>query len=409
MIERLLWFRRLIVFLFLQCVVILFTSFISGNSDKPGIELESIIKNLPSPHIALVENYSSYIQSQIDSTKTVGAAIAIVSHDSLIFLDTYGVRIAGTSDSVDNHTQFRLASVSKGFAGVLACMLQEEGIIDLDEKVIETLPGFSLKNPESTNNLTIKQTLNHTTGIAPHAYDGLIEDGVPYSTILSQFKNVDIAAAPGNVYGYQNAVFSLIDTILRVKTNCTYEELLYEKIFYPLGMSDASVDFNSMKFSNNAAYPHQMVNGHYNTIKLNSGYYNVAPAAGVNASISDMTKWLKALLGANPEVIDSLVRKEISTPLVYTPLQRHYTKSWGKVDNKQYSLGWRIYTYMGHNIIYHGGFVKGYRAEIAFCPELKTGIVFLQNSPNQLAGKVVPEFWKNYVAAINDNLVAQNN
>lgn len=393
--------RGLLVFAFLQCVIILFTSFISEKKNNLKVDLESIIKNLPSPHTMFVDDYNNYINSQIDSTKTVGAALAIVSHDSVIFMDTYGVKIAGTSDSVDIHTKFRLASVSKGFAGVLASILQKEGVLNLDEKIIEIIPGFSLKSKENTEKLTIKNTLNHTTGIEAHAYDGLAGDGVPYSNIVAQLKDANIAGKTGEIYSYQNAIFSLLDTIVRVKTNCTYNELLHEKIFGPLAMEDATVDFNSMKYGTNVAYPHKLVNGRFNTIKLNSGYYNVAPAAGVNASISDMSKWLKALMGANPEVIDSIVRKEIATPLIYTPLQRHYTKNWGKVDDKYYSLGWRIYSFLGHTIIYHGGFVNGYRAEIAFCPELKTGIVFLQNSPNQMAGKTVPEFWKKYLTFVN--------
>jgi beta-lactamase class C len=119
-----------------------------------------------------------------------------------------------------------------------------------------------------------------------------------------------------------------------------------------------------------------------------------------------MSKWLKALLGSNPNVIDSVVLNDITTPLVTTPLQRHYTANWDKVSTKQYSLGWRIFNYYGHSIIYHGGFVKGYRAEIAFCPELKTGIVFLENSPNQLAGKTIPEFWNMYFKSFDKTYLA---
>ncbi|MBN2485482.1 MAG: beta-lactamase family protein [Bacteroidales bacterium] len=378
----------------LPIAVLIFTSFIGESIERKDSFLDNLVKNLPSPHLAFIEEYGNYILSQVDSTKTVGAALAVVSHDSLLFMKTYGVRIAGTADSVDFNTKFRLASVSKGFAGVLACILQEEGILNLDEKIIETVPGFHLKSAENTVQLTLKHTLNHSTGIEAHAFDGMAGDGAPYSRIVDQLKQANIAGKPGDIYSYQNAIFSLIDTVLRAKTYCTYSELLYEKIFYPLGMNDASVDFEAMKTNRNVAYPHQMVNGRYTTIKLNSGYYNVAPAAGVNASISDMAKWLKALMGGAPNVIDTTVRRNIETPLIYTPLKRQYTKHWGKVDEKYYSLGWRVYKYNGHTIVYHGGFVRGYRAEIAYCPELKTGMVFLQNSPNALAGKVVPEFWK---------------
>jgi beta-lactamase class C len=406
MILKLKKYNRVLLLVGMQCVIVLFTSFISADHDSEAFNLNAFIDKLPTPYTDLVTNYNNYLQSGIDSTNTVGAAVAIVSHDSIIFIKSYGVKKVGTTDSVDIHTLFRLASVSKGFAGVLASKLQEEGVLDLDETVKSVLPGFMLKETVNTNQLTIKQTLDHSSGIAPHAYDGLIEQGAAFSEIISQLRTVDVADAPGKVYAYQNAMYSLIDTILRIKTNCTYAELLKENIFAPLGMTDASLDYYSMLNGSDVAYPHQIVNGKYNTMKLNAGYYNVAPAAGVNASISDMSKWLKALLGSNPDVIDSVISKDISTPLITTPLQRHYTFHWGHVATKEYSLGWRIFEYYGHEIIYHGGFVQGYRAEIAFCPELKTGIVFLQNSPNQLAGKTIPDFWKMYFSEFDKNCLA---
>jgi hypothetical protein len=55
--------------------------------------------------------------------------------------------------------------------------------------------------------------------------------------------------------------------------------------------------------------------------------------------------------------------------------------------------------YKGHKIIYHGGYVKGYRAEIAFCPEEQLGMVFLQNSPNRVASMSVPAFFNIWFAS----------
>jgi hypothetical protein len=43
--------------------------------------------------------------------------------------------------------------------------------------------------------------------------------------------------------------------------------------------------------------------------------------------------------------------------------------------------------------MYHGGYVRGYQAQIAFCPELDVGIAFLQNSPNGMASRSIPAFF----------------
>jgi len=122
------------------------------------------------------------------------------------------------------------------------------------------------------------------------------------------------------------------------------------------------------------------------------GYYNVLPAAGVNASISDMGRWLLALLGYQQEWLPDTVISAITTPVVYTPLKWRYTRYWEPFRERYYSLGWRIYEYKGRKIMYHGGYIRGYRAEIAFCPAEDVGIAFMENSPNNLASRFVPAF-----------------
>ena len=109
------------------------------------------------------------------------------------------------------------------------------------------------------------------------------------------------------------------------------------------------------------------------------------------------------LTGNNPEAISPDVLKMITTPEIRTPLKRAYTRHWDPIDERSYSFGWRIFDYKGFRIMYHGGYVRGYRAEIAFCPELKTGLAFLQNSPNGIASRCVPTFFNMYIEELEDN------
>ena len=149
------------------------------------------------------------------------------------------------------------------------------------------------------------------------------------------------------------------------------------------------------KENGNIAYPH-VLKREYMPLSPNLGYYDLLPAAGVNASISDMGKWLLALLGNKQHIINRGVLNEIETPVIQTYLKRNYYLYWDHIDSIYYSLGWRIYIYKGRKILYHGGYVSGYRSEIAFCPEENIGIAFLQNSPNELAAKVVPMFFNTW-------------
>jgi beta-lactamase class C len=356
-----------------------------------------VVSDDSSAETMAINKYSKQFKNEFDSNKTVGAALAIVYKGKVAFIKCYGVKVAGTNDSINIHTAFRLASVSKGFAGVLACMLEQDSIIHLNDRVIEYLPSFRLKDTLNSQSLTIQHLLSHTTGLIPHAFDNLIEDGVPFSTVLSELPTVEITGSPGELYSYQNVIYSLIDTIFYLQTGKKYKSLIEKRIFRPLRMRNASVGSDVYTvFHKNVAMPHIWDGSHNVPLMPNEGYYNLLPAAGVNASIIDMCKWMIALMGYKEGVINKEIQKKIQTPLIETPLKRSYTQSWGHVDKKQYSLGWRIYTYKGKKIIYHGGYVTGYKAEIGFCPEEEVGIVFLENSPDQLAPHSVPDFFNTW-------------
>jgi beta-lactamase class C len=263
----------------------------------------------------------------------------------------------------------------------------------LEDRVVDHYPGFRLKDSVSTASLTIENLLSHTSGLVPYAFDNLVEADMELPEIVDRLNEVDISAPPGTLYAYQNVLFSMFDPIARRATGVPYQVLLKEKVFNPLGMTDASAGPVNLDEHPNMAYPHVKTSRGYVALDPHKGYYNVLPAAGINASISDMGRWLLALLGNMPDGLPDTVRNRLATPVIYTPLKARYTRNWKPFRERYYSLGWRVYHYRDRWIIYHGGYIRGYRAEIGFCPEEQLGIAFLQNSPNDLASKCVPTFF----------------
>ncbi|MBT6006911.1 MAG: serine hydrolase, partial [Prolixibacteraceae bacterium] len=116
------------------------------------------------------------------------------------------------------------------------------------------------------------------------------------------------------------------------------------------------------------------------------------PAAGVNASIFDMSQFLLTLLNTESTAINNNVRDIVFTPEIISPLKSNYLRQWDNVDSKHYSIGWRLIGYKGRKVAYHGGYLQGYRAEIALCRDEDIGIAFLSNSPNNVGSKSVPTF-----------------
>ncbi len=364
----------------------LFYQFVISSPDP--VNKATVIEKVYTRMDSLVFKYDSLLAPLIDSAGTVGAAIVITYKGEIIYLKCYGVKEAYGKDPIDENTIFRLASVSKTITGVLAGILDSEGIIELDDKVIDYLPGFKLKDSVNTCDLTIRHILSHTSGLVPHAYDNLVEANVPFKTIIDSLKLVNISDVPGKLYGYQNVVFSLYDTISEAKTGMKFEDLLKEKVFGPFGMINASAGFQAFADNENKAFPHRR----FGELPLNDRYYNTNPAAGVNASISDLGRFLLAVTGYNTGALSESVADKVLTPQVLSPLKRAYLRKWKGVESKHYALGWRIIGYKGHEIGYHSGFVEGYHAEIAVCRDEGLGIAFLTNSPGGVGSLTVPMF-----------------
>ncbi len=356
----------------------------------------------------VITEYDSILSSEIKKSGIVGAAIVITYKNEIALLRCFGVQKKGEKKVIDKHTIFRLASVSKTVTGVLAGILDDENIVDLDGKVVNYLPEFQLKNSESTNNISVRNLLSHTSGLIPHAYDLMVEDHVPLKKIMARLSEVDIAAPPGKLYGYQNVVYSIYDPIVSAETDKSFNVLLSEKVFIPFGMSDASTGFDAFKNDNNKAYPHfNQGKNRYKPMRLNDRYYNTIPAAGINASIADLGQFLITLNDEDSKCFSDHARETVFTPQIKSPLKRMYFRSWDKVQSKQYAIGWRIVDYKGRKVAYHGGFVSGYKAEIALCEQEDIGIAVLTNSPSNSSAKNIPTFL-NMLFEYKDNLAMKN-
>jgi beta-lactamase class C len=354
----------------LVCIIFMFTHTQPAIcADQGSIKLDTILTN-----------FDSYVDNFIKQREVPGAAIAIVVDTQIVFIKGYGVKKIGEDAPIGVHSVFRIASLSKGFASVLSALLVRDSVFSWDDKVTKYLPDFSLKDTSNTNNLTIRNILSHTSGLMPHAYDNLVEANMPLESIVRRLKDVSVICPVGDCYGYQNVVYSIISEVIESATHKKYIDLLQQRLIKPLGMKDVSFSKKGFISTGNLAYPHIRRNGKWKPTSIRATYYNVQPAAGVNASVYDMALWVKGLVGGMPNVISPDIINEIYKPVIKTPRERRRFNWKNRLKSAYYGMGWRIFDYAGQTMIYHSGGLHGYRSQMAFLPRYKFGIVLLQNA-----------------------------
>jgi beta-lactamase class C len=345
---------------------------------------------------SLLEQYSSFIQSSIDRNLAPGVAVAIVKDSSIIFLKGFGYRNAITKDSVDTQTIFRLGSVSKCFASILSGVLVQEKIFSWDDKVINYVPSFALKSKEQTEGVLLRHVLSHTTGLPYHAFTNQVEEGTSLDTMLYHLRGLDLLGKPGDLYSYQNVAYSVIGKVIQSATGKSYETMMQEKVFAPLHMNQASLNYEAMHSNKNSASPHRFTGHGWKTYPLSPTYYNVGPAGGVNASISDMALFLTSLTRNKNGLLDSTTQSQIFNPSVRAIAKNRNFWSWKRPIASYYGLGWRVIKFKDDILNYHGGYVNGFRSEIAIHRKDHIAICVLVNAPGALADQAIPEFFKEY-------------
>lgn len=341
-----------------------------------------------------LSDYAKYVKREAIKYNVPGYTFVYYEQGKTPQVYVFGKTHKGGAN-VTEDTVFRLASVSKTFTALLSAKLVEQHRLRWDTPISTLLPDIPF-NVEGMETLQLQHIVGQSSGFMPNAYDNLIEADYSLQRVLTALSELDPLCIPGECYTYQNALFGALEYYL-TNNNSSYSREVQTQLFTPLGMKTASTGKGGLLTSESWARPHiAIARDKWREGGVESNYYRFSPAAGINASITDMTIYLQALLGEFPTIISPAMIQEVTTPRVKTSREKRRRGWRGMLKDAHYGLGWRVYDFNGKRINYHGGWVKGYRADVAFAPDYKTGYVMLMNAESNMINSTTAEFWKRY-------------
>ncbi len=347
-----------------------------------------------------VDNFLGRLESYIQEIRTTwqppAMAVGVVEKGQIKFVKAYGIKKQGESSPVDEHTIFQIASLSKTFASTLAGELADEGKISFDDKLVKYFPDIVLGTPEHTKKVTLGHILSHTTGFAGHAGDSKLNGDESFDNIMDSLSALKVSVEPGRIHSYQNVIYGLSGDMMEKATGDTYAHLVTSHLLEPLQMTDTTLGKDALFANPNRTHPHNYGRNNHSLIDYNTGYYKTLPAAGVNSSITDVTKWLKfhmdkgVMLAPDGNYYQLVSEKNmalIHSPIVKTPAETaRMNRGNPLITDTYYGYGWRVYHYNGRPMYMHGGMLRGYRSLLAYLPEEQVGIVILANSTAPVTG-----------------------
>ena len=204
-----------------------------------------------------------------------GLAISIVHGQRTVLQRGYGITGGPKGERIDEHTVFRIASLSKPFASTLTALLVEDGALRWEMPLNQQLPTFQLADATGSAHLTVRDVLAHRLGLKHHTFDRELEGDVPFPLLVKRLQEAPLLCAPGQCFGYQNVAFSLIGDVLFAITGNFYTRLVEQRLFLPLGMTDSTFGRDGLESSERWARPHVRTGRGWVAVRPRENYYRV--------------------------------------------------------------------------------------------------------------------------------------
>jgi D-alanyl-D-alanine carboxypeptidase len=172
-------------------------------------------------------------------------AIAVVQRGKHREVHTYGVGNIETGRPMRADDHMRIASAAKAFSGGVALSLVGKGELSLNDTIGERLPEL----PDAWSEVTLRQLLNHTSGIPDFSLNPDFREAVfaslkkapPPEELLTYVYDEDLLFTPGSKYHYSNSDNIAVALMVEAATGKSYERQLREQVYAPLGLEETSL------------------------------------------------------------------------------------------------------------------------------------------------------------------------
>jgi CubicO group peptidase (beta-lactamase class C family) len=332
-----------------------------------------------------------YVNSEIARQHVPGIAIAVIRHGRIERARGYGLANLEHSVPVHADTLFKTGAVGMQFTAVGVMLLVEDGKIALDDPIAKYLPNA----PQSWAPVTIRQLLNHTSGL-PATPNGEFRTDYTDDQLLDILYKQDMNFVPGTRWRFSYADYIVLGFIIRKVSGVHYAEMLAERLFKPLGMQTAR-GIDELAIVPNRAAGYEMRNGTLRNAEWVSPTANSTADGSLYLSALDYAAWEAGMQGG-----------KVLSPRSWAEIRQPARLTNGSVY--PYGFGWYLGQGAGQQVWRHSGSWQGFRSFIIRYLGDEVTVVALANGDTcdtaqiarHVAAMIDPKFAQAPVAPIED-------
>ena len=313
----------------------------------------------PSTEIRL----SLSLANEQSSSRLPSLVAGIVRGGELVWSGAAGT-IDGRANShaADEHTQYRMGSITKTFVAVAVMRLRDEGALDLADPIGRHVPDTPI------GDVTIAQLLSHTAGLQAETDDGWWERtaGGPWRSLGSRLQ---LRHPPGRRFHYSNTGFAVLGELISRVRGHSWSRVVAEELLEPLDMVRTTK-------RPVAPYAHGLAVHPFAEVTLAEPEHDagaMAPAGQLWSTIRDLARWASFLTGHTGGLLDAETLAEMCAPIAVDDRP-------GAPWTGAHGLGLQVWNNDGRRFVGHGGSMPDFVAQLRVDVETGDGIVLFTNS-----------------------------
>lgn len=326
------------------------------------------------------------IEQQLTQYKLPGFSVVVFENYKIVYAKQFGLKSMNAKESINENTVFSTASISKPITALLCHILEEKGLINLDDPIDQYLKRWHLPKSKFTanNKPTWKQLLNHTAGTSQDGFEDHYEgEAIPtiQQSLMGQIprydREIEFLFTPGSNWQYSGGGYTIIQMALEDTFNKPIAALAQKYIFSPLGLKHTTmIQPNENGFLTNVALVHDKDG---KVIKTGLPITPQVGASGLWSTPTDLAKisieLQNALRNKNNKVISHNVAKKVTEVTALKNAVAGWSYGWQK------SFGYNNYDWFMCN-----GSNTGVGGSIFATMTDGNGFVFLANGekPNRI-------------------------
>lgn len=318
-----------------------------------------------------VRRLDSAITTAMRERRIPGASIALVRSGRIELARAYGYATLEPRVPVDTTTRFAIGSITKQFIVALALLLQEQGVLSLNDTISRWYP-----NVTRAREITLLDLFHHVSGFHDYYPLDFVDRPMARPTtaerIISTFAGAPLDFDPGTRWSYSNTGYTIAGEVIERVTGRPIGALLEERVFRPLGMNRTIYEPSS---SANSArgYISWALGDPELAVPEGSGW--IGAAGGIWSTPLDLARWNLALM-----------RPGFLSPASRSVLFGERALRDGTPTG--YAGGLGVNRAGGRTIYQHSGGVAGFVAFSAFVPDDTAAVIVFANGDQSVIEEV---------------------